>query len=119
MAAGRALIVGEATCVIATRQGPAHEAAFIRGLAGFAIELPSVEDWPQIAETREADRRRWVGSGMAWERGAAVITGLTALALWSAGQPFLGLLLALISTVYHALVYATGGRLLKTGGQRD
>ena len=42
-----------------------------------------------------------------------VISGLVALAVWSAGQPFLGLLLAVISVVYHALVYATGGRLLK------
>ena len=43
-----------------------------------------------------------------------VISGLVALALWSAGQPLLGLLLAVLSVVYHALVYATGGRLLKS-----
>ena len=42
-----------------------------------------------------------------------VISGLVALAVWSAGQPLLGLLLAVLSVVYHALVYATGGRLLK------
>ena len=41
------------------------------------------------------------------------ISGLVALALWSAGQPFFGLLLAVFSVVYHGLVYATGGRLLK------
>jgi len=41
------------------------------------------------------------------------VSGLAALALWSAGQPLLGLLLALVSIVYHGLVYATGGRLLK------
>ena len=43
-----------------------------------------------------------------------VMTGLVALALWSAGQPLLGLLLAVLSVVYHALVYVTGGRLLKS-----
>ena len=43
-----------------------------------------------------------------------VISGLAALALWSAGQPLLGLVLAVLSVVYHALVYATGGRLLKS-----
>ena len=41
------------------------------------------------------------------------ISGLVALALWSVGQFVLGLLLALISVVYHALVYGTGDRLLK------
>ncbi len=41
------------------------------------------------------------------------ISGLVPLALWSVGQPVVGLLLALISVVYHALVYATGDRLLK------
>jgi Protein of unknown function (DUF2568) len=43
-----------------------------------------------------------------------VISGLVALALWSAGQPLLGLLLAVLSVGYHALVYASGGRLLKS-----
>ena len=42
-----------------------------------------------------------------------LISGLAAVALWSVGQPLLGLLLALLSLVYHVLVYATGGRLLK------
>jgi hypothetical protein len=42
-----------------------------------------------------------------------VISGLVALAIWSAGQPLLGLVLAGLSIVYHGLVYATGGRLLK------
>ena len=42
-----------------------------------------------------------------------VISGLVALALWSVSQPILGLLLAALSIVYHALVYATGRRLLK------
>ena len=39
-----------------------------------------------------------------------VISGLVALALWSAGQPLLGLLLAVLSVVYHALVYAPSRR---------
>ena len=42
-----------------------------------------------------------------------VVTGLVALAVGSAGQPLLGLALALLSVVYHALVYVSGGRLLK------
>jgi hypothetical protein len=41
------------------------------------------------------------------------ISGLAALAVWAAGQPLLGALLALVSIVYHVLVYVTGGRLLK------
>lgn len=43
-----------------------------------------------------------------------LISGLAAAAVWSAGQALLGLLLALLSLVYHVLVYATGGRLLKS-----
>ena len=35
------------------------------------------------------------------------ISGLVALAVWSAGQPLLGLLLAVLSVVYHALAYTT------------
>jgi Protein of unknown function (DUF2568) len=42
-----------------------------------------------------------------------IVSGLAALAVWSAGQPTLGLVMALLSILYHALVYATGGRLLK------
>jgi hypothetical protein len=42
-----------------------------------------------------------------------VISGLASLAVWVAGQPLLGVLLALVSIVYHGLVYATGGRLLR------
>jgi hypothetical protein len=42
-----------------------------------------------------------------------VISGPAALAVWGAGQPLLGALLALVSIVYHGLVYASGGRLLK------
>jgi predicted nucleic acid-binding protein len=47
------LVVGEATYLIAARQGPAYEAAFLRGLAGFAIEPPGVDDWPSIADLVE------------------------------------------------------------------
>lgn len=42
------------------------------------------------------------------------LCALVALALASVGLPILGLLLAAPSIVYHALVYATGGRLLKS-----
>ena len=47
------LIVGEATYLVAARQGPAHEASFLRGLASFAIEPPAVDDWPRIADLVE------------------------------------------------------------------
>jgi len=42
-----------------------------------------------------------------------VISGLAAVALYPAGQPALGWALAIISIVYHALVYLLGGTLLK------
>ena len=42
-----------------------------------------------------------------------VISGLAALALYLAGQPLLGLALALLSILHHALIYLLGGRLLK------
>ncbi len=42
-----------------------------------------------------------------------VLSGLAAAALYAAGRHVLGLGLAALSVVYHLLVYATGGRLLK------
>lgn len=42
-----------------------------------------------------------------------VISGLAAAAWWVAGQHLIGLALAGLSLVYHALVYASGARLLK------
>ncbi len=42
-----------------------------------------------------------------------IISGLAAAALIVAGQPILGAVLALISIVYHLVVYLRGGRLLK------
>ena len=42
-----------------------------------------------------------------------IISGLGAIALYTAGQPGLGWALALLSIIYHALVYLSGGRLLK------
>jgi hypothetical protein len=42
-----------------------------------------------------------------------VISGLAALAWYASGQRTLGLALAGLSILYHALVYATGERLLK------
>jgi hypothetical protein len=41
------------------------------------------------------------------------ISWLAALALYAAGQHLLGWALGLLSVIYHALVYAQGGRLLK------
>jgi hypothetical protein len=42
-----------------------------------------------------------------------VISGLAALALYVAGQRAMGWVLATLSIVYHAMVYLSGGRLLK------
>ena len=41
------------------------------------------------------------------------ISGLAAIALYLAGQPILAWIMVGISVVYHILVYASGGRLLK------
>ena len=57
------LIVGEATYLVAARQGATHEAAFLRGLASLAIEPPAVDDWPKIADLVE--RYADVGLGAA------------------------------------------------------
>jgi Protein of unknown function (DUF2568) len=42
-----------------------------------------------------------------------MLSMLAAAAWYFAGQRGLGILLAALSVVYHSLVYATGGRLLK------
>ncbi len=42
-----------------------------------------------------------------------LISGLAAVALFVAGQPAFGVVLILLSIVYHALVYLLGGRLLE------
>lgn len=42
-----------------------------------------------------------------------LISGLAAVALFTAGQEALGIALALISLVHHFLVYASGQRLLE------
>ncbi len=42
-----------------------------------------------------------------------LVSGLAALAVWSAGRPVFGLAMGVVSIGYHALVYAAGGRLLK------
>ena len=57
------LIVGEATYLVATRQGAGFEAAFLRGLVTLAIEPPAVDDWPKIADLVE--RYANVGLGTA------------------------------------------------------
>lgn len=48
-----ALVVTEVTQLVGSRLGAIAEAAFLRGLAGFAIEPPVVEDWPLIADLVE------------------------------------------------------------------
>ena len=42
-----------------------------------------------------------------------IISGVAAVAFYAAGQPTLGWILGLLSVVYHALVYLSGGTLLK------
>jgi hypothetical protein len=43
------------------------------------------------------------------------VSGLAALGLYAAGREVLGVALAALSVGYHALVYASGARLLKRG----
>jgi hypothetical protein len=47
------LVVAEAAYLVGARLGPRPEAAFIRGLADFAIEPPGVAEWPIIADMVE------------------------------------------------------------------
>jgi hypothetical protein len=42
-----------------------------------------------------------------------VVSLLAALAWYGAGRPVLGIALAVLSVVYHALVYLSGARLLQ------
>jgi predicted nucleic acid-binding protein len=48
-----ALCVAEAAYVIERRRGPATEAAFLRGLAQFAVQAPASQDWERIADLVE------------------------------------------------------------------
>jgi len=47
-----------------------------------------------------------------------VISGLAAIALYAAGAHTLAIALGVLSIVYHALVYASGERLLKSRDPR-
>lgn len=47
------MVVAEAAYLVEQRLGSAAETAFIRGLSGFAIESPTAEDWPIIADVVE------------------------------------------------------------------
>lgn len=48
-----ALVVAEATYLVASRLGPMVEAAFLRSLAEIDVEAPAPDDWPRIAELVE------------------------------------------------------------------
>jgi len=48
-----ALVVAEATYLIASRLGPAAEPTFLRGLASLEVEAPMPEDWPAIGDLVE------------------------------------------------------------------
>lgn len=45
-----------------------------------------------------------------------IVSGLAAVALYTAGQPVLAVALGGLSILYHCLVYASGARLLASGG---
>ncbi len=97
------IVVGLAYWGYQTGSGPVAKVALAIGAPVLGFGFWGAVDFHQAGRAAELLR-------LAQE---LVISGLVALAVWSAGQPFLGLLLAVISIVYHALVYATGGRLLK------
>ena len=48
-----ALVIAEASYLVAQRLGPRAEAAFIRGLVDFDVEAPTRGDWTRIAELME------------------------------------------------------------------
>jgi predicted nucleic acid-binding protein len=48
-----ALVVAEVTYLAEHRLGARAEAAFLRGLASFEVEAPSVDDWQDIARLVE------------------------------------------------------------------
>jgi predicted nucleic acid-binding protein len=48
-----ALVVAEATYLIASRLGARAEAAFLRSLRDVDVEAPAPDDWPRIAELVE------------------------------------------------------------------
>jgi predicted nucleic acid-binding protein len=45
-----ALCVAEAAYLIHSRRGPRTEAAFLRGLSGFDVQVPLAEDWERMAD---------------------------------------------------------------------
>lgn len=51
-----ALCVAEVSFLLGKRKGPAVEAAFLRGLEGFAVMAPSRDEWSRIAELVEQYR---------------------------------------------------------------
>lgn len=50
------MVVAEATYFVGQRLGPDPEAAFLRAVAGFEIEPPSVDDWLRMADLVERYR---------------------------------------------------------------
>jgi predicted nucleic acid-binding protein len=48
-----ALVITEVTQLLGSRYGSKAEARFLRGLAGFAVEAPTPEDFTRIAELIE------------------------------------------------------------------
>jgi predicted nucleic acid-binding protein len=47
------LVVAEVAHLAGGRLGPRHEAVFVRSLAAFEVEAPTVDEWPLIADLVE------------------------------------------------------------------
>ena len=81
-------------------------------------QSPLITSWSaQITHPRE---RRWLVQSDETATGAVVTCSLVvarrevwSAPIYAAGQQLLGWALGLLSIIYHALVYAQGGRLLK------
>ncbi len=48
-----AFCVAEAAYLIGRRQGPRVESQFLRGLEGFDVQSPTIEEWPRMAQLVE------------------------------------------------------------------
>jgi hypothetical protein len=84
------------------------EGAGAKLLLGVAVPLVTFGFWGLVDFRAAGHAGEWLRLVQ-----ELVISGLAALALYAAGRPALAWVLAGISVVHHALVYATGSRLLK------
>jgi predicted nucleic acid-binding protein len=47
------LVVGEAAYMVGKRLGPSAEAAFLRGISAFDIDVPTPHDWTRVGDLVE------------------------------------------------------------------